>query len=98
MYHEKEFIKPDGKYYLRVGFSDFRGEITWNLVTVWGIPKGKRKRVDMIDNDSHIHRSKSFPEGRTQHIKEQIDAILTKEEQASAFQELYDLIKPPQLR
>ncbi len=97
MIHEKEVIKPEGKYYLKISVSLGHTRANYEIYTLQFIPKGKRKRLTAIDTYSFEYTRRSFPEGRMEYVKEQIDSILTKEEQAQAYRELYELLKPEQI-
>lgn len=54
----------------------------------------KKKWICPIDSDSHEHRAKPFPEGRIQHIKDQIANILTPQEIYEIQIKTWNLFKP----
>ncbi len=91
MQHETIFNRPDGSKIKAI--ISFGSSCVYD-VSVWRLEKSKRKWVFAIDNDSYEHRSRSFPEGRRQHIQEQVQKLLSKEEIFSAKLELWEKLKP----
>lgn len=76
---EKIFPQPDGsKLRVELGLTCNpypEGKSYWSI-RVFRCEKGKRTWFNAINEDSLEYRHLSFPEGRNQHIKEQIEKLI----------------------
>jgi hypothetical protein len=96
MKHEKLIVRPDRtKLMIVVSLSRDFSRVKYDYaIDLRRCLPGKRKWFNPIDYDSHEHRSKSFPDGRAQHIKEQILKLVSAQEILEVKLELWNLIKP----
>jgi hypothetical protein len=90
----KEFKRVDGKYILKGRYSVNDSKFVFEIVDVTFIANGKRKEYSVLDKHSWEFRNTSFPEGRKNFVKDQVEKLFTQEELKQFLDESLEKVKP----